>query len=323
MRVAAIDIGTNTTRLLAAEAVGAGYRDLARRLVFTRLGQGVDAGGRISREALRRTLAAIAEFCALCGELRVERLRVAGTSALRDAANREDFAKAAARVTGVGLEVLTGMQEAELSFSGATRELPSGPYVVCDIGGGSTEFVLGTTGGSGNATLVSGRVSLNIGSVRLTERHLASDPPATEEILIMEGRIDGALGAVDSEIPGLGAARLVGVAGTVTSLAAIHLGLETYDSARTHHQSLTVEQVNAAYRRLAAMSLSDRRTVPVLPPRRADIIVAGASILTRSMARWSFPDVLVSEKDILDGLVLAMLNDQGDPGSHRACTCET
>lgn len=302
LRVAAVDVGTNTTRLLVAEAAPGGYRDLDRRLLFTRLGQGVDARGEIAPEAIERTLRALAEFCAVSGEFGVERLRVAGTSALRDAANREAFLRGAARLAGVEPEVLSGDDEARLSFLGATRELGPGRYLVCDIGGGSTEFVLGDSNGQ-----VAGRISLDIGSVRLTERHLASDPAATEEVLLMEGAIDAALEAADGAVPGAGEATFVGVAGTVTSLAAMRLGLDRYDPSRTHHLRLRRTEVDDLYRRLAGMALEERRRIPGLDPGRADVIVAGASILSRAMARWEFGRVVVSEKDILDGLVLEML----------------
>ncbi|MCA1840715.1 MAG: exopolyphosphatase [Actinomycetota bacterium] len=305
MRVAAIDVGTNTTRLLVAEGTGPGYRDLDRRLVFTRLGSGVDAKGQIAKEAQDRTLATIAEFCAECGEFAVQKMRIAGTSAVRDATNREEFLKAASKLAGVEAEVLAGEEEARLSFVGATADLDFGTYLVIDIGGGSTEFVLGRSN-----TGVEHAVSMDIGSVRLTERHLLSDPPATEEVLTMEGDIEQALDKVDRHhIPNASVARFVGAGGTVTTLAAIHVGAEEYDPQVTHQMTLSRSSVNSLYHDLAKMPVEHRMRMPALPSGRADVIVAGASILARAMARWSFAEVIVSEKDILDGLVLQMLGD--------------
>jgi exopolyphosphatase / guanosine-5'-triphosphate,3'-diphosphate pyrophosphatase len=308
MRFAAIDVGTNTTRLLVAEAEGRSYRDLDRRLLFTRLGEGVDAGARIKPEAMKRTLEAIAEYCSVCGEFGVQQISIAGTSALRDAANREAFLKAAEKLVGVPARALSGDEEAWLSFWGATADLIDGPCLVCDIGGGSTEFILGVPRSD---TLL--RTSLDLGSVRLTERFLHSDPPATEEMLLMESAIDEALEVVDHVIPGSSGARLVGLGGTVTTVAAIHLGIEHYRPEIIHLAELSSGEVNEIYHSLAGMTVEQRMSLPNLPQGRADVIVAGASILSRTMARWSLDGVLVSEKDILDGLVLQMIQAQG-PG---------
>ena len=305
MRVAAIDVGTNTTRLLVAESVSGGYRDLDRRLLFTRLGSGVDAKGEISKPALDRTLAAIAEFCAECGEFGVEKIRVAGTSAVRDASNRDEFLEAASRLAGFEAEVLSGEEEAKLSFIGATGDLDFGTYLVVDIGGGSTEFVFGQSDQG-----VQHSASMDVGSVRLTERHLLSDPPATEEILTMEGAIEQALDVVDKyHIPNASIARFVGVGGTVTTLAALHAGVDEYDPTVTHHMTLTRKSIQGLYHDLAGLTVEQRMRMPALPAGRADVIVAGASILARSMARWGFSEIVVSEKDILDGLVLQMFGE--------------
>lgn len=304
MRLAAIDVGTNTTRLLVVENTAEGHRDLDRRLLFTRLGGGVDAEETISAEAIRRTLGAVAEFCAVCGDFGVGQLRIAGTSALRDASNREEFLRGVRELAGVEPEVLSGGEEARLSFLGVTSDLPPGRWLVCDIGGGSTEFVLGTSGDEPEV-----RLSLDVGSVRLTERFLRSDPLAAEELLLMEAAVDDALEKAARDLSGAGGARLVGVAGTVTSLAAVHLGLRAYDPARTHHLRLSRSSVDLLYHRLASMSLDERLEIPSLPEGRADVIVAGASILVRAMEKWSFEEVTVSEEDILDGLVLEMLGE--------------
>lgn len=305
MRAAAIDVGTNTTRLLVAEATADGFRELDRRLVFTRLGEGLGESGAISPKAAERTLKAIVDFCAISGEFSVEAMTIAGTSAVRDAQNRDILLAAVKRIAGVDPVVLTGHQEAHLSFLGATADLPAGLYLVCDIGGGSTEFVLGRAKGT-----VEERISLDIGSVRLTERYLMSDPPATEEMLTMEGAIDDALRLADRDVPRAGLAKLVGVAGTVTSVAAIHLGLESYDPSATHHLEMSRSTVDSIYRELASMPLATRMALPSLPEGRADVIVAGASILSRVCAKWSFDRLVVSEKDILDGLVLELLDEE-------------
>lgn len=302
MRVAAIDVGTNTTRLLVAETIASGYRDLDRRLVFTRLGEGVDAAGALLPEAIERTLRAIGDYCSICGDYGVDRMRVATTSAVRDAANRDEFLEAARVLSGADPQVLSGEDEARLSFAGAVSDLPPADYLVCDIGGGSTEFVLGSRDAG-----VRSSFSVDIGAVRLTERYLPSDPPAAEEIMSMESAIDDALHGADSVILVAAQTQFVGVAGTVTSLAAIKLALPRYDPARTHHLALSAGEVDRLYRLLGNMTEDERRRMPSLPEGRADVIVAGTAILQRSMINWGFPEVLVSEKDILDGLVLEMI----------------
>jgi exopolyphosphatase / guanosine-5'-triphosphate,3'-diphosphate pyrophosphatase len=313
VRVAAFDVGTNTTRLLVAEgalaaegATGASGLngaplEIDRRLVFTRLGQGVDASRRLRPEAIARTVAALEELRGVAEGLGAERFRLGATSAVRDAANRDAFLEAARAAVGVEPEVLSGQDEARLSYLGATADLPPGRYLVTDIGGGSTEFVLGS------GASVEGRISLDIGSVRLTERHLRSDPPSPAELGALEGDIDTALAATGDAVGAASGARFVGVAGTLTTLAALVLGLGRYDPSRVHHFRLTVDDVEAQYRRLAALPVATRAEIPCLPPARADVIVAGTAILRRSMARWSFAEVVVSEKDILDGLAQELL----------------
>lgn len=306
MRVAAIDVGTNTTRLLVAEVGRSGeFRDLDRRLIFTRLGEGVDAKGNLAEAAIRRTIGAIAEFSAACGEFEVERVRVAATSAVRDAMNRQEFLDAARVLTGSEPEVLSGEAEAQLSFLGAAKQLEPDLYLVCDIGGGSTEFVLGSLDDLDHLQ----SISLDIGSVRMTERYIRSDPPEEDELARMEAAIDNALNEAARAIPRASEASLIGVAGTVTTLAAVQLGLRIYDPDKTHLFRLSDQQVRRMYRRLALMTLDERRKLSGIPAGRADVIVAGSAILVRSMAKWSFGEVTVSEKDILDGLVIEMLGN--------------
>ncbi|MGQ0679636.1 MAG: Ppx/GppA phosphatase family protein [Actinomycetota bacterium] len=306
MRLAAIDAGTNTTRLLVAEQDATGYRDLDRRLIFTRLGQGVGESRKITPAAMKRTLAAIAEFCSVCGEFGVQMISVVGTSAVRDAANGVDLLQAAARLTGGPARAVSGEQEAQLSFWGAVGGLNVERCLICDIGGGSTEFVLG----SADSGIECG-ISLDVGSVRLTERYLVSDPAATEQILLMEGAIDRALDRVDKAMPGCAGAELVGLGGTVTTLAAIHLGLAARDWEASHHCTLPRPALAGIYQDLASYTGDQRSALPAVSSGRADVIVAGTSILSRIMARWSFDRVVVSKRDILDGLILQMLGRTG------------
>jgi exopolyphosphatase/guanosine-5'-triphosphate,3'-diphosphate pyrophosphatase len=302
-----------------------GLTEMERRLVFTRLGEGIDATGRLSPRGIGATAAAIAGFVDHARELGAERIRIAGTSAVREAANSEELLASVKEATGLDLEVLPGEAEAGLSFAGATQDLPAGRYLVCDIGGGSTELAGGRKGETLEVTATVERaISLKLGVVRLTERHLAHDPPTPDELAALEADIDRTLQAAGEDLPDPEApdkspevplkapdsspssAGFVGVAGTVTSLAAINLGLEHYDPELVHGSELTWDDVTGLYRRLARMSIPEREALPALPPGRSDVIVAGCAILTRVMAWWSFPAVRVSEKDILDGLALSL-----------------
>ena len=308
MRVAAIDAGTNTTRLLVAEVQEGGLTDVERRLIFSRLGEGVDATGRLSPRGIKATAAAIGEFVDRSRELGAVRIRVAGTSAVREAANGEELLASVKEATGLDIEAVTGEAEAALSFAGATEDLPGGRYLVCDIGGGSTELAAGRKDEVlRGAAAIDGAISLKLGVVRLTERHLAHDPPTPEELDSLKADIDRTLQAASDELPDPSSAGFVGVAGTVTSLAAIDLGLKRYDPKLVHGSELTRDEVAGLYHRLARMSLPEREALPALPPGRADVIVAGCAFLIRVMARWSFPSVRVSEKDILDGLALELV----------------
>lgn len=306
MRVAAIDVGTNTTRLLIAETTSSPerYRDLDRQLRFTRLGQGVDADRKIKAEAIRRTLDAISAYCAICGEVGVERIRLAATSAMRDASNRDDFVGPARELAGVEPEIIDGEVEAALSFRGAVDDLDPGSYAVCDIGGGSTELITGSSLDSSGAPM---GISLDIGSVRLTERLLPSDPPTSEELGALASEVTNALADADGIIAKAEPSKFVGVAGTVTSLAALQLGLKVYDPARTHHFRLSRIAAESLYTRLSQLTTRAREKLPAMPKGRADVIVAGSCILLTMMERWSFDEVIVSERDILDGLVLEMI----------------
>ena len=300
-RVAAIDQGTNSIRLLVAESADGRAAELARDMVITRLGRDVDRTGRIDPEALARTLDVLERYCRRSRALHAERIRVAATSAVRDASNREELEEAVLRNAGSNLEVISGEREAELSFLGATRGLDKPrPLLVLDIGGGSTEFTVGEN--SPGAA-----ISTQMGSVRLTERHVRHDPPAAGERNAMEAEIGSVLDEVDSATPVRGVRTLVAVGGTPTTLQAISLGLSAYDPDALHRTDLALADAERMLDRLAAMTTAERGALPVMAPGREDVIVAGASVLVAVMRRWGFDSAVVSEEDILDGLAAEML----------------
>ena len=296
--VAAIDCGTNSTRLLVSD----GGRTRERLMRITRLGQGVDAAGMLRPEAVDRTIDVLREYRQVMDRLGVERVRMTATSAARDAANREDFFAAADGVIGVRPELLTGEEEARLSFRGATSELdPSeGPFLVVDIGGGSTEFAVGTTEPQGV-------LSIDIGCVRSTEKFLHGDPPTAEELSQALSVVHDYLDDVARELPATAEARrLVGLAGTVTTVAAVEMGLPEYDRRRIHHFVLTKEAAEDVFRTLATEARAQRVHNPGLEEARADVIVGGTAVLVAVMRFFDFGECLVSEADILDGLVLSI-----------------
>jgi exopolyphosphatase/guanosine-5'-triphosphate,3'-diphosphate pyrophosphatase len=304
-RVAAVDIGTNSTRLLVADVDGHG-RDaklvpLDRRMRITRLGQDVDRTHRLAPDAIGRTVEVLREYRVALDDLGVTRVRATATSAARDASNRDDFFSPARDALGVEPELLSGQEEAALSFTGATSDLDApAPYLVVDIGGGSTEFVLG-------AREPVGAVSVDIGCVRITEQFLHSDPPAPEELSNAIAVVRDHLADVRRAIPGVAeAATLVGLAGTVTTVAAVELGLPEYDGAVLHHFRLTRAAAEDVFRTLATENLAQRAHNPGLEQGRVDVIVGGAAILVSVMRAFEFDDLLVSEADILDGLVRSL-----------------
>jgi exopolyphosphatase / guanosine-5'-triphosphate,3'-diphosphate pyrophosphatase len=301
-RVAAIDLGTNSIRLLVARfAEGESeLKQMARDMVITRIGQGVDKTGQLAPDALQRTLRVLERYCRRARALGAERIHLCATSAVRDASNREELARAVEGFTGEPMEVLSGEEEAALSFLGATRGLSEpAPYLVLDIGGGSTEFVIGDREPAG-------AVSAQIGSVRLTERYLHTDPPSYEELDRLELAVTSVLLQVEDRIPVHDAITLIGVAGTCTTLQAVALGLPEYDPEAVHRSVLTRADAESVFRLLADMSTDERRQIPVMPPGREDVIVAGAAILVTSMRRWGFSQALISETDILDGIAYKM-----------------
>lgn len=299
--LAGIDCGTNSTRLLVADDTG---RTVERLMRITRLGQGVDATGRLAEEAVARTVAVLAEYRTVLDRHGVERVRMTATSAARDASNRDDFFSAATATVGVTPELLGGDEEARLSFVGATSELDpdDGPFLVVDIGGGSTEFAVGSSGEP------DGVLSTDIGCVRITEKFLHSDPPAPEELSQAFDVVRGYLDDVARVIPSVAdVRRFVGLAGTVTTMAAVEVGLAEYDRDRIHHFVLTRAAAEDVFRTLATESRRRRLYNPGLEEARADVIVGGAVIVTAIMRYFEFAECLVSEADILDGLVLSLL----------------
>ena len=302
MRVAAIDVGTNSTRLLVAQEHPEGFRSLERRTVITRLGQDVDRRRALAPEALERTLGVIADYAATCGEFGVERITVTGTSAVRDARNREDFFDGVARLTGQQPRMLSGEEEARATFAGVLSDLevPEDGALVVDIGGGSTELIYGRAEPEE-------LISMDVGCVRMLEKHLHSDPPADEEIGAMRREVRATIEAFIARATIPHGTSLVGVAGTVTQLAALKAGLATYDPDVIHHMSLSHGDVRLLARRLRMLPFDKRRRIKGLDPGRVDVIVPGAEILLCVMEAFDAPEVLVSEKDILDGLVMSLL----------------
>lgn len=301
--VAAIDCGTNSTRLLVAAPSGDA---LARLMRITRLGRGVDLNRRLAPDAIDRTASVLREYREVMDAHGVRQVRMTATSAARDAANRADFFSAAEEAVGVRPELLDGEEEGRLSFAGATAELDraQAPWLVADIGGGSTELATGP-GADGDPTAV---CSLDVGCVRITERFLTSDPPSQEQVAAARRLVAGQLEAVSRDQPAFArAATLVGLAGTVAALAAIDQGLLAYDRARIHHYVLTREVVEGLLSALAAESTAARRNRPGVEPDRADVIVGGTVVLAELMSHFGFNACLTSEADILDGLVQTML----------------
>ncbi|MFI5309026.1 MAG: exopolyphosphatase [Polyangiales bacterium] len=297
MNVAAVDIGTNSVRLLVTDSRG---RTLEREMRITRLGQGVDQLHRLQQDAIARTCAVLAEYGTLIARHQAGRVRATATSAARDADNSEAFFDAAERALGTRPELLPGEVEAELSFRGATADLDPalGPFLVIDLGGGSTEFVLGQREPEQ-------LLSLDIGCVRMTERHLHDDPPTAAQLDACLTDVSARLLAAKRAVDVKRARCVVGLAGTVTALAALQLELGRYDPGRTHHCRLTREQVHALLLRLATCNVEARRAM-LLEPKRAEVIVGGAVVLFAIMRELEIAELLVSETDILDGLAASL-----------------
>jgi exopolyphosphatase/guanosine-5'-triphosphate,3'-diphosphate pyrophosphatase len=295
--VAAIDCGTNSIRLL----VSADGRDVERRMRIVRLGAGIDRTGRLDPAAIERTREALTEYRTLIDAhgVPLDRVRMVATSASRDAANAADFHGMVRATLGRPAEIISGTEEAGLSFAGAVTGLDgAGPFMVVDIGGGSTEFVRG-------GRSVDSAISVDIGCVRMTERHLPTDPPTAAQLDAAARDIDETVTRALEHV-GTAPARLVGVAGTVTTLAGIALGLDRYDPARIHHSVLPAATVEDLTARLSAMDHQARAAIPVMHPGRVDVIIAGALILREIMRQTGFPEITVSEHDILDGIAASI-----------------
>lgn len=313
-RVAAIDCGTNSIRLLVADAhPGTGeLTDLDRRMTIVRLGEGVDRTGRLAPQALERTFAACRAYAEIIERHGAERTRFVATSASRDAENRDDFVRGVVDILGVEPEVITGDQEAAFSFTGATKELTGRtdlrrPFLVVDIGGGSTEFVLGDD-------RVRAARSVDVGCVRMTERHLVrdgavTDPPTAGQVAAMRADIESALDIAEKTVPLREAHTLVGLAGSVTTVSAIAQDLPGYDSAAIHHSRISRERVREISEWLLRSTHAERAAVPSMHPGRVDVIAAGALVLLAVMERVDAREVVASEHDILDGIAWSLAAD--------------
>ena len=301
MRVAAIDCGTNSIRLLIADIDGNNFREVVRDMEIVRLGQGVDQTGQFHPEAITRTLAAVDKFAAEIAKRGVEKIRFCATSATRDATNRHLFVDGVRDRLGIEPEVISGDEEAALSFTGAIKDLnpTDGPFLVVDIGGGSTEFVFGTT------TVEAAR-SVNIGCVRMSERHFANDPATTEQVELARTDIQAAIAQAAEVVPITQAKTLVAVAGTATTVAAAALNLTEYDRHAIHLSRITADQVHSASAMFLNSNRADRLALGYMHPGRVDVIAAGSLVLSEIMKATGASDFVASESDILDGMAYSL-----------------
>jgi exopolyphosphatase/guanosine-5'-triphosphate,3'-diphosphate pyrophosphatase len=301
MRVAAIDCGTNSIRLLIADIDGNNFREVVRDMEIVRLGQGVDETGQFHPDAIARTLAAVDKFAAEIAKRGVEKIRFCATSATRDATNRHLFVDGVRERLGIELEVISGDEEAALSFAGAIKDLdPSnGPFLVVDIGGGSTEFVFGIS------TVEAAR-SVNIGCVRMTERHFASDPAKSEQIEAARTDIQAAIAQAAAVVPITQAKTLVAVAGTATTVAAAALELPEYDRYAIHLSRISAQQTHDAATMFANTTREQRLQLGYMHPGRVDVIAAGALVLSEIMKATGATEFIASESDILDGMAFSL-----------------
>ena len=299
--VAAVDCGTNSTRLLIARGDGA---TIDRRMRITRLGEGVGLSGRLEPAAIRRTLDVLEEYRRAISETGVRRTRAVATSALRDASNARSFLDPAAASVGTELTVLSGSEEGRLSYRGATSELApdGGPYLVVDVGGGSTELVTGLEDGRIEV------VSLDVGCVRVTEGFLTADPPTEPQLADARAHVAGLMAQAREGHPAFADAKaLVGLAGTVSALTMLSLGLESYDRAAVHHVRLRRAEVGRLLGELGSETVEERRARVGMEHDRADVIVGGAVVLLSAFDVFGFDELIVSESDILDGIVAELL----------------
>jgi exopolyphosphatase / guanosine-5'-triphosphate,3'-diphosphate pyrophosphatase len=302
-RVAAIDCGTNSIRLLIADVAEGQLHEIDRQMVIVRLGEGVDRTGEFAVAALERTFAACEDYARLIDEAGAQRVRFVATSASRDVANRGAFVDGVRGILGIEPEVISGQEEAALSFSGAvggiSPDLAPAPRLVVDIGGGSTECVLGDT-------QPRAAHSVDIGCVRMTERHLHDDPPTVDQIAATRADIESALDDVARVVPLRDAACMIGLAGTVTTISAIAHELSTYDPQAIHGSMITAAQIDEVVGRLLVMTREQRAAMPVMHPGRVDVIAGGGLVLQAVLARTGLDQVVVSETDILDGIARSL-----------------
>ena len=301
MRVAAIDCGTNSLRLLIADIDQGNFREIYRTMEVVRLGEGVDQNKTFKLEAIDRTLTALQNFSSEITRRGVERIRFCATSATRDATNRDLFIKGVEEILGITPEVIPGTEEASLSFRGATKELASaeGPFLVVDIGGGSTEFVYGTE------NVIAAR-SVNVGCVRMAERHQLTSPLSESSRTAAIADIDAAIAEAASEVPITKARSVIAVAGTATTVAAAALGLETYDRYAIHLARISAEKTHEIAQSLAAMTRSEIAALGYMHPGRVDVITAGSLVLSRIMSATGAKEFIASEADILDGMAWSL-----------------
>lgn len=302
-RVAAIDCGTNSIRLLIADITNGKFQEVLRTMEIVRLGQGVDENKSFHPDAIVRTLTAVKSFRDLIASKGVEKIRFCATSATRDAANRDLFIDGVREILGVQVEVIPGEEEARLSFLGATKELDQNqsPFLVVDIGGGSTEFVLGSE-------KVDSAKSVNIGCVRMSERHLTSQPPTMDQIARAIVDIDLAITQAASVVPITTAKSLIAVAGTATTVAAAALELSEYDRYAIHLSRISAEKVHKVAQMFQSMSKDKIASLGYMHPGRVDVITAGSLVLSRIMAATGASEFVASESDILDGIAWSLIN---------------
>ena len=302
-RVAAIDCGTNSIRLLIADISNGIFKEVVRSMEVVRLGQGVDKSKSFHPDAIKRTLDAVEMFSEVIASKGVERIRFCATSATRDATNRSLFTDGVRGILGVEVEVIPGEEEAMLSFNGATKELmqSDAPYLVVDIGGGSTEFVFGSN-------KVENAKSVNIGCVRMSERHFTSQPAAMDQVARAIIDIDSAIAQAASVVPILNAKTLVAVAGTATTVAAAALELKDYDRHLIHLARISAEKVHKVSAMFQSMNKDEIANLGYMHPGRVDVITAGSLVLSRVMAATGASEFVASESDILDGMAWSLIN---------------
>ncbi|MBN2167702.1 MAG: Ppx/GppA family phosphatase [Actinobacteria bacterium] len=320
-RLASIDIGTNSTRLLVADCDGSMTGPVDRRMVITRLGEGVDKTGSISPEASNRVAVVLEEYSRAIGQAGADRVIAAATSVVRDCSNAGELLERAEGIIGVQPLVLSGEAEGRISFLGAASDLKNeragGKLLIFDIGGGSTELIVGNAPGadSDGACLLeeamnSKTVSVNVGCVRMSERFLKTDPPSPVSIGRMESHIVNELKSSVSSLMSAGdPATGIALAGTATTVSAINMGLDEYDAERIHHSSISRAEVESIFMQLASVGLEERKQVMGLEPGRADVIIGGMAVLRTIMDLCGLDEVMISEKDILDGLIINLYHN--------------